>query len=121
MIARDGSGPSLHRRCRLLSISRPSFDYAPKGESPENLILMRRIDELFLKHPFYASRRMARQSRRDGVHIGRHRVRRMMRLMGLQAIYQAPRTGEPHLSHRICPYLLRGLAIDRPDQSLPRA
>ncbi len=116
MIARDGPGPSLSRRCRLLSISRSSFYYAPKGESPENLILMRRIDELFLKYPFYGSRQMARRLRREGVHIGRHRVRRLMRLMGLQAIYQAPRTSAPHPAHRIYPYLLRGLAIDRPNQ-----
>ena len=116
MITRHRPDLSLSRQCRLLSISRSSFYYAPKGESPENLTLMRRIDELFLKHPFYGSRQIARQLRRDGFHIGRHRVRRLMRLMGLQAIYQAPRTSEPHPSHRIYPYLLRGLAIERPDQ-----
>ena len=100
----------------LLSISRSSFYYAPKGESPENLALMRRIDELFLKYPFYGSRQMVRQLRRDGVRAGRHRVRRLMRLMGLQAIYQAPRTSDPHPSHRVYPYLLKGMAIERPNQ-----
>ena len=106
----------MSRQCRLLSISRSAFYYTPKGESAENLNLMRRIDELFLKYPFYGSRQMVRQLRRDGVCIGRHRVRRLMRLMGLQAIYQAPRTSDPHPAHRIYPYLLKRLAINRPNQ-----
>ncbi len=116
MIGRGHPGLSLSRQCRLLMIGRSSFYYAPKGESPSSLVLMRRIDELFLKCPFYGSRQMARQLRREGVCAGRHRVRRLMRLMGLQAIYQAPRTSEPHPAHRIYPYLLRGLAIDRRNQ-----
>ncbi len=116
MIGRHHPELSLSRRCRLLSISRSSFYYTPKGESPENLALMRRIDKLFLKYPFYGSRQMVRQLRRDGVRVGRHRVRRLMRLMGLEAIYQAPRTSTPHPTHRVYPYLLKGLAIDRPDQ-----
>jgi len=115
-IRRDHPDLSLSRQCRLLSISRSAFYYTPKGESLENLALMRRIDELFLKYPFYGSRQMARQLRREGVRVGRHRVRRLMRLMGLAAIYQAPRTSEPHLAHRIYPYLLRRLVIDRPNQ-----
>ena len=86
------------------------------SEKPENLALMRRIDELFLKYPFYGSRQMVRQLRREGLCIGHHRVRRLMRLMGLQAIYQAPRTSDPHPEHRIYPYLLRNLVIDRPNQ-----
>ena len=116
MIARDRPGLSLSRQCRLLTIGRSSFYYAPKGESPVNLALMRRIDELFLKYPFYGSRQMVRQLRRDGVRAGRHRVRRLMRLMGLQAIYQAPRTSDPHPSHQVYPYLLKGMAIERPNQ-----
>ncbi len=116
MIRRDHPDLSLSRQCRLLTISRSSFYYAAKGESPKNLALMRRIDELFLKYPFYGSRQMVRQLRREGVRVGRHRVRRLMRLMGLAAIYQAPKTSEPHPAHRIYPYLLRRLAIDRPNQ-----
>ena len=115
MIAPGRPGVSLSRQCRLLSISRSSFYYAPIGESPENLALMRRIDELFLKYPFYGSRQMTRQLRREGVPVGRHRVRRLMRLMGLAAIYQAPRTSTPHPAHRIYPYLLRNLTVERPD------
>ena len=115
-IRRDHPDLSLSHQCRLLSIGRSSFYYAPKGESPSSLALMRRLDELFLKYPFYGSRQMVRQLRREAVRVGRHRVRRLMRLMGLQAIYQAPRTRAPHPAHRIYPYLLRGLAIDRPNQ-----
>jgi len=116
MIARDHPGLSLSRQCRILAISRPSFYYAPKGESADNLALMRRIDELFMKYPFYGSRQMVRQLRREGVAVGRHRVRRLMRLMGLEAIYQAPRTSAPHPAHRVYPYLLGGMAIDRPNR-----
>jgi putative transposase len=115
MIAPERPGLSLSRQCRLLSISRSSFYYAPRGESPENLALMRRIDELFLKCPFYGSRQMARQLRREGVFAGRHRIRRLMRLMGLEAIYQAPRTSTPHPAHRVYPYLLRDVTVDRAD------
>ncbi len=87
-IRRGHPGLSLGRQCRLLSISRSSIYYTPRhgdngGESAENLSLMRRIDELFLQYPFYGSRQMVRQLRREGVCVGRHRVRRLMRLMGL--------------------------------------
>jgi putative transposase len=115
MVRRDHPALSLSRQCEILSISRSSFYYAPKGESPANLSLMRRIDALFLKYPFYGSRQMARQLRREGVCVGRHRVRRLMRLMGLEAIYQAPKTSTPHPEHRIYPYRLKGLRIERPD------
>ena len=116
MVRRDHPGLSLSRQCGLLSISRSSFYYVLKGESPSSLALMRRIDELFLKYPFYGSRQMVRQLRREGIRVGRHRVRRLMRLMGLEAIYQAPRTSDPHPEHRIYPYLLRNLEINRPNQ-----
>jgi putative transposase len=116
MVRRDHPVLSLSRQCEILSISRSSFYHRPKGESAENLALMRRIDELFLKYPFYGSRQMARHLRRDGVCVGRHRVRRLMRLMGLEAIYQAPKTSTPHPAHRIYPYLLKGMVIDRPNQ-----
>ena len=115
MIVRDRPELSLSRQCRLLSISRSSFYYAPKGESAENLALMRRIDELYLKYPFYGSRQMARQLRRDGVCVGRHRVRRLMRLMGLETIYQAPRTSTPHTGS--IPICSRGWRLIGPTRS----
>ena len=73
MITRDRPDLSLSRQCRLLTISRSSFYYAVKGERPDNFVLMRRIDELFLKYPFYGSRQMVRQLRREGVCVCRHR------------------------------------------------
>ena len=113
----ERGGPlSLSRQCGLLGVSRSSQYYAPKGESAANLALMRRMDELHLAHPFYGSRQMARHLRREGVTVGRHRVRRLMRLMGLEAVYRRPRTSAAHPEHRVYPYLLRDLAIDRPDQ-----
>ena len=115
MVVRDHPALSLSRQCRLLSIGRSSLYYEPKGESAETLALMRRIDELFLRYPFYGARRMALHLRREGVRIGRRRAARLMHLMGLQAIYRAPRTSDPHPEHRGYPYLLRGLAIERPD------
>jgi len=116
MIERANPNLSITRQCRILAISRSSFYYAPKGESATNLALIRRIDALFLKYPFYGSRQMARQLRRDGLRIGCHGVRRLMGFMGLSAIYRAPRTSTPHPEHRIYPHQLKGLAITRPNQ-----
>ena len=115
MVVRGPPSLSLARQCRLLSIGRSSLHYQPKGESAETLALMRRIDELFLKYPFYGARQMVRHLRREGVRIGRRRAARLMRLLGLQAVYRAPRTSALHPEHRVYPYLLRGLAIERPD------
>ena len=111
LVVRGHPALSLSRQCRLLSIGRSSLYYEPKGESAE--ALMRRIDELFLKYPFYGSRQMVRHLRREGVRIGRRRAARLMRLLGLQAVYRAPRTSAPHPEHRVYPYLLRGLGIER--------
>ena len=111
-----GGELSLARQCALLGVSRSSQYYAPSGESAENLALMRRMDELHLAHPFYGSRQMARHLRREGVVAGRHRIRRLRGLMGLEAVYCRPRTSAPNPAHRVYPYLLRDLTIDRPDQ-----
>ncbi len=107
---------SVVRQCALVSISRSSFYYQPVGETAENLALMRVIDAQFLETPWYGSRQMARHLRRDGHEVGRKRVRRLMALMGLAPIYQRPRTTVPNPEHRIYPYLLRGLVVDRPNQ-----
>ena len=116
MVTRPHPGLSLSRQCRLLSIGRSSLYYTPKGESAESLALMQRIDELFLKHPFYGARQMVRHLRLEGVRIGRRRASRLMRLMGLQAIYRAPRTSDPHPEHRVYPYLLKDMSINRSNQ-----
>jgi putative transposase len=107
---------SIVRQCELVSISRASFYRRPASESPENLALMRLIDEAFLEMPWYGARQMARHLRRLGWSRGRRRVRRLMRKIGLAPIYQAPKTSEPHPQHRIYPYLLRQMTIERPNQ-----
>jgi putative transposase len=104
------------RQCALLSISRSAYYGPVKGESPLNLALMRLIDAQFLETPWYGSRQMARHLRRAGHAVGRKRVRRLMARMGLAAVYQRPKTTVPHPEHRVFPYLLRGLAIERPNQ-----
>ena len=86
------------------------------GETAETLALMRLIDAQFLETPWCGSRQMARHLRRDGHEVGRKRVRRLMAVMGLAPIYQRPRTTVPNPEHRIWPYLLRGVVIDRPNQ-----
>ena len=116
LIEADHQDLSIARQCELVSISRSSFYYQPTGETVENLALMRLIDAQFLETPWYGSRQMAAHLRRDGHEIGRKRVRRLMATMGLAAIYQRPRTTVPHPEHRIYPYLLRDIVVDRPNQ-----
>ena len=107
---------SLVRQCQLMSVSRSSHYFIGKGESRLNLTLMRLIDEQFMETPWYGSRQMARWLRRQGYCVNRKRTRRLMRKMGLHPIYQKPRTTIPHPDHKIYPYLLRDLIIDRPNQ-----
>ena len=112
----EPDGPlSLSRQCVLLGVSRSSLYYRPKGESGENLALMRRMDELHMDHPFYGSRQMMRHLRRERVTAGRHRIRRLMRLMGMEAVYRRPRTSVANRQHQIFPYLLRDLEISQAD------
>ncbi len=106
---------SVAVQCHLASVSRSSFYYRPVLEAAETLALMRMIDEAFLEMPWYGSRQMARHLMREGHAVGRHRVRRLMRKMGLSPIYQRPRTSDPHPEHRVYPYLLQDLAITKPD------
>lgn len=114
MVSRD-QGLSVRRQCKLLSLVRSGFYYRPKGESAENLRFMAIIDKQFLDTPWYGSRQMARHMQRQGHKCGRHRVRRLMRLMRLVPIYQAPNTSKKHTQHKVYPYLLRGMVIDRPN------
>lgn len=107
---------SVRRQCSLLSLARSSLYYHPRGESAENLAFMEIIDRQFLETPWYGSRQMARYMQREGHRCGRHRVRRLMRLMRLVPIYQEPRTSKKHPEHKVYPYLLKGLAITRPNQ-----
>lgn len=115
-IERNHPKVSVRRQCQMLSLARSNLYYAPKGESAENLRFMELIDKQFLETPWYGSRQMARHMQRHGHKCGRHRVRRLMRLMRLVPIYQTPNTSKKHPQHKIYPYLLRGLTIDRPNQ-----
>lgn len=107
---------SIRRQCTLLSLTRSTLYYQPRGESAENLKFMSIIDKQFLQTPWYGSRQMARHMQREGHRCGRHRVRRLMRLMRLVPIYQEPNTSKKNPAHKIYPYLLKDLAITRPNQ-----
>ncbi len=107
---------SVVRQCGLLGISRSGLYYRPQGPSPEDLALMTVIDQRYLDTPFYGSRRMAARLNKEGHCVNRKRVRRLMRLMGLSAIYRRPRTSTPATGHSVYPYLLRGMQVTRPNQ-----
>jgi putative transposase len=107
---------SVRRQCELLGLSRSSLYYEPAGETAENLRLMRRIDEQYTARPFYGSRRMTRWLIEQGEEVNRKRVQRLMRTMGLEAIYPKPRLSAAGKGHKVYPYLLRGVTIERADQ-----
>ena len=103
-------------QCRLLKVARSTLYYQAVPVGSDELAVMRLIDELHLEYPFYGSRRMAVVLRDDGWAVNRKRAQRLMRVMGLEAIYQKPNTSRSHPDHKVYPYLLRGLIIDRPNQ-----
>jgi putative transposase len=116
MIEPDHPALSVRRQCELLGLSRSSLYYEPGGEAAEDLRLMRRIDEQYTARPFYGSRRMTIWLNEQGEEVNRKRVQRLMRVMGLEAIYPKPRLSLAGKGHRIYPYLLRGVKIERRDQ-----
>jgi putative transposase len=116
LVDREDPALSVAAQCRLLKVARSTLYYQPAPVDPDDLALMRRMDELYLASPFYRSRRMVAVLRRDGWTVNRKRVRRLMRVMGLEAIYQKPNTSKGHPAHKVYPYLLRDLVIERPNQ-----
>jgi len=100
----------------LVGISRSGFYYEPVVETPENLALMRRLDELHLARPVYGSRRLTAVLQREGREVNRKRVVRLLQLMGVEAVYPKRSLSQPAEGHRIYPYLLEGLEISGPDQ-----
>jgi putative transposase len=106
----------MRRQCELLGLNRSTLYYQPASETQENLRLMRLLDEEYTRHPFYGSRKLTVWLQGQGEAVNRKRVVRLMRLMGLEAIYPKPRLSAPGRGHRIYPYLLRDVAITRPDQ-----
>ena len=116
MIDREEPKLSLVRQCALLGISRSSLYYLPTEAGAEDLELMALIDQQYLKTPFYGSRRMTAWLSNHGHQVNRKRVRRLMQLIGLEAIYRRPNTSKPNPGHKVYPYLLRGLEINRVNQ-----
>src|ERR1700735_3687201 len=115
MIDREHALP-LSRQAALPQLSRSSLYYRARSVAPGDLAIMRRIDELHLDYPFAGSRMLRDLLRGEGVVIGRAHVITLMKRMGVEAIYRRPNTSKPAPGHRIYPYLLRGLTVDRPDQ-----
>ena len=108
---------SVERQCELLGLSRASYyRELAQTESEENLALMRRIDELYTRYPFYGTRKMRDHLRREGYKVNRKRVQRLMRKMGLVSIAPQPNTSRPAPQHKVYPYLLNDLAIERANQ-----
>ncbi len=116
LVERRHARLSIRRQCELLGVARSGVYRAPPPANDNDLALMRRIDELFTAWPFLGSRRMTTMLRANGYAINRKRVRRLMRQMGIAALGPKPRTSKPAPGHKIFPYLLRGLAIERPNQ-----
>ena len=107
---------AVTRRCALLDVARSTVYYRPTGISAEDLALMRRLDEIHLERPFYGSRRLRDELETQGHPVNRKRVQRLVRQMGLCALYPKLRTSQPAVGHTVYPYLLRGLSIERPNQ-----
>jgi len=107
---------SVRRQCELLCLSRSSFYYEPVSVSPGDQALMNQIDEIYTKYPFYGARRMSRELKACGSFIGRKRTGRLMRLLGLEAVFPKRNTSKPHPDHPVYPYLLRGVSILRANQ-----
>ena len=116
MVDREHPKLPIVRQCALLGVSRSSLYYRAKGASGEDLSLMREMDRQYLETPFYGSRRMKAWLDRQGMPVSRKRVQRLMRVMGLWAIYRRPRTSQPAPEHRVYPYLLRNARVTRPNQ-----
>jgi putative transposase len=107
---------SVSQQCELLGLSRSSYYYEPAKETAENLALMALIDREYTAHPFYGSRRMVTWLQGQGHKLNRKRVQRLMRLMGLEAVYPKPKLSVRGAGHKVYPYLLRNVAIERANQ-----
>ena len=116
MIKRDHPELSISQQCKLVRLSRSAFYYTPDGIDGDTLSMTKEIDRVFTKYPFFGSRQIVAYLRREGTVVGRHRVRRLMARMGLEAIYKRPRTSQPHPQHPVFPYLLRKMVIERANQ-----
>ena len=107
---------SVRRQCELLGVNRAGLYYEPVGESEENLLLMRLLDEQYTRAPFYGTRRMTAWLATQGHEVNRKRISRLMQVMGLEAVYPKPKLSQPGEGHKVYPYLLRGVTVERVNQ-----
>ncbi|MCP1744937.1 transposase InsO family protein [Bradyrhizobium japonicum] len=112
-----GHDLSIVRQAKVLKLARSTVYYEPRPVSAEDLALMRRLDELHLDYPFAGARMLRSLLRREGVYAGRRHIATLMKRMGIEAVYRRPNTSKPAPGHKIYPYLLRGLKIERPDHA----
>ena len=108
---------TVKRQCELVGLARSTSYYKPRGESAENLSLMRRMDEIYTDHPFYGVRQMTRVLRREGDRVNPKRIRRLMRLMGLEAQCPKPNLSKPAPGHKVYPYLMKSMKLDGANQA----
>lgn len=116
MVDRTDEAWSLRQQCQLLGINRSSLYYQATGESEENLLLMRLLDEQYTRTPYYGVIKMTHWLQGEGHPVNLKRVRRLLRLMGLEAVYPKPNTSQPNPEHQVFPYLLRGVVVERCNQ-----
>jgi putative transposase len=108
---------TVKRQCELLGLARSTGYYRPRGESAENLAIMRRMDEIYTEHPFYGVRQLTRVLRREGRRVNPKRIRRLMRLMGLEAQCPRPNLSKPAPGHKVYPYLMKAWKLDGANQA----
>lgn len=107
---------SVSRQCELLELNRSSYYFKPKGLDAEDYAIMRKMDEIFTEHPYYGTRRMLYVLRSEGYVIGRKRVRRYYEILGIEAIYPKMNLSKRNQAHKVYPYLLRNLEVEKPNQ-----
>lgn len=116
MVDKDHRQLSVVKQCKLLELNRASYYYRSVAEGEYNLELMKLIDQEYMNYPFFGSRQMKRHLNRQGHTVSRYKIRRLMRKMGLVAIYQKPKTTSRNKEHKVYPYLLRNLQINKSNQ-----
>ena len=115
LVEKDHRELSVRRQCEILAFNRSSLYFVRTGLSEEDQNVLEEMDRIYLDFPYYGSRRMSRELKRRGYDVGRHKARHLMRILGIEAIYPRKRLSFPDKEHEIYPYLLRDVAIDRPD------
>jgi putative transposase len=113
MIDRDHPHLSIRNQCKLLNLSRSVLYYRPQQLNPEQQEIQGKIDEIYTEHPYYGTRRFSAALKREGYQVGRGRVRRIMRILGIEALYPGKKLSIPNKAHKVYPYLLRGMSVER--------